>query len=267
MIRSTLGLAVLGLSTLVACEEKAPATLAPTASALTASGPAAAEAQPLGVDSATSSVKFLMDSPLEKIDGDAPGSVTGELYVVPQDLTKSTGLIKIDLNQLTLYQQRRAEEQGDYSERKKNDKQNEHARDWLQIVPHEGEVTAAQAEMNRWVEFKLEKLETATPNVAALSGAERKVSATVSGDFRLHGRKAKKSGKLELTFKYAGDKLDSVIVKTAEPITVKLEEFEVHPRDASGKFVKTVTEVIASNLKGKLKNEAPVSFEFAARAK
>jgi len=253
--------------TVVACKEKAPENLAPTASALAPAAPAAAEALPLSVDSAASSVKFLMDSPLEKIDGDAPGSVTGDLYVVPGDLTKSTGLIKIDLNKLTLYQQKRQDEQGEYGERTKNDTQNAHARDWLQIVPHEGEVTPEQVEMNRWVEFKLEKLETATPDVAAMSGAERKVSATVSGDFRLHGRKAKKSAKLELVFKYAGEKLESVTVKSVEPVPVKLEEFEVHPRDASGKFVKTVTEVIATNLKGKLSNEAPITFEFVAKVK
>ncbi len=267
MIRPAFAVIVLVLAGLTACKEKESANLAPTASALSAAAPAAAEAVPLQVDAAGSSVKFLMDSPLEKIDGDAPGSITGDLFVVPQDLTKSTGLIKIDLNKLTLYQQKRADEHGDYSERKKNDTQNTHARDWLQIVPHEGEVTADQAEMNRWVEFKLEKLETATPNLSALSGPERKVSATVSGDFRLHGRKAKKSGKLELVFKYAGDELEAVTVNTAEPIPVKLEEFEVHPRDASGKFVKTVTEVIASNLKGKLRNEAPISFAFSAKAK
>jgi hypothetical protein len=271
MTRSTLGstasVVLLGLCSLLACEEKASPNLAPTASALATSAPAAAEAVPLAVDSGGSSVRFLMDSPLEKIDGDAPGSVTGEVFVVPQDLSKSTGLIKIDLNKLTLYQQKRADEQGEYSERKKNDLQNTHARDWLQLVPHEGEVSAEQAEMNRWVEFKLEKLETATPNVAQMSGAERKIVATASGDFRLHGRKAKKSGKLELTFKYAGDKLESVAVKTLEPIPVNLEEFEVNPRDAGGKFVKSVTEVIATNLKGKLRNEAPVSFEFSAKAK
>ena len=208
-----------------------------------------------------------MDAPLEKIDGEAPAAVAGELYVVPHDLTKSTGLVKIDLNALTLYQQKRADEGSDYGERKKSDKQNEHARDWLQIVPRDGEVTAAQAEANRWVEFKLEKLETATPDLNQLSGDERKVSATVSGDFRLHGRKAKKSAKLALVFKYAGDKLESLAVKTVEPVAINLAEFEVHPRDASGKFVKSVTEVIASNLKGKLSNEAPIEFEFVAKAK
>jgi hypothetical protein len=265
--RSTILVSLLALSGLVACQEKTAENLAPTASALASAAPAAASAVPLAVDGPSSSVKFMMESPLEKIDGDAPASLSGDLFVVPQDLTKSTGLIKVDLKQLTLYQQKDHDGTGKFSERKKSDLQNEHARDWLQIVPHEGELSAEQAEMNRWVEFKLEKLETATPNVAGMSGAERKVAATVSGDFRLHGRKAKKSAKLELVFKYTGDKLESVAIKTAEPVPVNLPEFEVHPRDGAGKFVKSVTDAISGNLKGKIKDEAPISFEFVAKAK
>ena len=95
----------------------------------------------------------------------------------------------------------------------------------------------------------------------------RKVTATVSGDFRLHGRKATKSAKVELTFKYAGDKLESVAVKTLEPFLITLEEFEVHPRDAAGKLVKTLSDALASNLKGKVAKDAPVNVSFVAKAK
>jgi hypothetical protein len=229
--------------------------------------PVGENAKPLAVDAASSSVKFLMDSPLEKIDGDAPKSIQGDVFVDEKDLTKSSGLIKIDLKTLTLYQQKRPDGKGAYSERKKNDTQNEHAHAWFQLEAVSGEVTPAQAEMNRWVEFKLDKLETATPDVAAMSGPERKVTATVTGDFRLHGRKAVKSAKLELTFKYAGDKLESLHVKSVEPVVVNLEQFEIHPRDNTGKLVQTVTEAISNQLKGKIKNEAPVEFEFDAKAK
>ncbi len=267
MSRFTLGSSLLGLALVAGCKEKPSADLAPTASALGSAMPVAASAVPLTIEQSSSSVKFLMDSPLEKIDGDAPGSAQGELFVDLTDLTKSSGLFKVDLQKLTLYQQKRGDENEGYSERKKNDKQNEHARDWLQLVPHEGEVTAEQAEMNRWVEFKLDKFETSTANVAQMPGPERKVMANVSGDFRLHGRKARQSAKLELVFKYAGDKFESLSVKNVEPVPIKLEQYEVHPRDSAGKFVKTVTETIASNLKGKLKNEAPVEFAFVAKPK
>jgi hypothetical protein len=242
--------------------------LAPTASALEAAMPKAPSASAFQVDSGSSSFTFLMDSPLEKIDGDAPKSIQGELYIDPADLTKSTALVKADLKLLTLYQQKRGDEKGDYSERKKSDLQNEHARGWLQIEPKEGEVTPEQAEMNRWAELKILKLDNlSATDVTKLTGAERKVTATVSGDFRLHGRKATKSAKVELDFKYDGDKLTSVEVKTLEPFVIPLEEFEVHPRDAAGKLVKTLTEAISSNLKGKVAKDAPVSVSFVAKAK
>ena len=250
-------------------KEKAPEQkLAPTASALEAAMPQAPSAAAFQVDSASSSFKFLMDSPLEKIDGDAPKSIQGDLYIDPTDLTKSTALVKADLKQLTLYQQKRGDEKTEYGERKKSDLQNEHARGWLELDAKDGEVTPAQAEMNRWAEIKILKLENlSATDVTKLTGAERKVTATVSGDFRLHGRKATKSAKVELNFKYTGDKLDAVEVKSIEPFVIPLEEFEVHPRDAAGKLVKKLSEAISSNLKGKVASTAPVEVSFVAKPK
>jgi hypothetical protein len=231
MVRSSFVGVVLVSVALGACKGKEAAKdLAPSASALEAPMPTSKNGVALAIDGPKSAVTFLMDSPLEKIDGDAPGSVSGELSVDLDDLGKSAALVKVDLDKLVLYQQRRAEEAKDYSERKKNDRQNEHARDWLQIVPHEGEVTAEQAARNRSAEFRIDKIETATPNVRSLAGPERKVLATVSGDFRLHGRKARQTAKVELTFRFAGDKLESLDVKTVEPFFVNLEQYEINPR-------------------------------------
>lgn len=264
-----LACAVVVLSSTLSCKEKvAEQTLAPTASALEAAKPQVAGAVLFQVDSESSGFTFLMDSALEKIDGDAPKSLRGELYIDPSDLTKSTALVKADLKLLTLYQQKRADEKGDYGARKKSDLQNEHARGWLQIDVKEGEVTPEQAEANRWAEIKVSKLEgLSATDVTKLTGSERKVTASVSGDFRLHGRKATKSAKVELNFKYSGDRLDSVEVKTLEPFAIALDEFEIHPRDAAGKFVKSLTDAISSNLKGKVAKDAPVSVSFVARPK
>jgi hypothetical protein len=261
--------AALLCSTLACSKEKAAEQkLAPTASALEAAMPKAPSALAFQVDPSSSKFTFLMDSPLEKIDGDAPKSIQGELYIDPSDLAKSTALVKADLNLMTLYQQKRGDEKGDYSERKKSDLQNEHARGWLQLDPKDGEVTPEQAEMNRWAELKILKLEELSANdVTKLSGPERKVTAKASGEFRLHGRKASKSAKIELDFKYTGDKLDAVEVKTLEPFLVSLDEFEINPRDAAGKFVRSVTEAVSSNLKGKLAKDAPVSVSFVAKPK
>ncbi|HKY34358.1 MAG TPA: hypothetical protein VJN18_00350 [Polyangiaceae bacterium] len=260
---------VVVLSCALACKDKPEQQkLAPAASALEAAMPQAPGAAAFQVDTASSSFTFLMDAPLEKIDGDAPQSIQGELFIDPTDLTKSTALVKADLKLLTLYQQKRADEQNAYGQRKKSDLQNHHARDWLQISAKDGEVTSEQAEMNRWAELKILKLENlSATDVTKLSDAERKVTATVSGDFRLHGRKATKSAKVELIFKYAGDKLEAVEVKTLEPLQVTLEEFEVHPRDAAGKLVKKLSEALSSNLKGKVAENAAVNVSFVAKAK
>jgi hypothetical protein len=261
-------LAVLCLGgALSACKDKPTAQLAPMASALQAA-PAPASATEFTVDSSSSKVSFLMDSPLEKIDGDASGGLSGTLYVDLADLGKSTALVKVDLQKLVLYQQKRGDEKTAYSERKKSDLQNEHARNWLQIVPRAGDVTPEQAEANRWVEFKVDKLEAVSvQNVAAATGSERKLSATAAGEFRLHGRKQPKSAKLELSIEYQGDQARAIHVKTSEPLDVGLEEFEVNPRDDAGKFVKTLTEALGSNLKGKVAQRAPVMLDFTANAK
>jgi hypothetical protein len=257
------------LALALGCSKKEPpAELAPvSSSALEAPKNAAAGALGLSIDAPSSSVKFLMDSPLEKIDGDAPGSASGDLSLDLSDLTKTTGLVHIDLDKLTLYQQKRPDGTGDYQTRSKNPLQNEHARDWLQLVPHEGEVSAERAAQNRIAELRIDKVEPSEKNVAALSGAERKVTATVSGLLRLHGRQAPKSAKVELTFHFTGEHFDSITVKTLEPFSVNLEEFEIHPRDGAGKLVKSITETIATTLKGKIKSEAPVQIELTAKPK
>jgi hypothetical protein len=183
------------------------------------------------------------------------------------DLTKSSALVKVDLQKLVLYQQKRGDEQAGYGERKKSDLQNEHARNWLQIVPREGDVTAEQAEANRWAEFKIDKLEAPSlSNVLAAAGPERKLTATATGDFRLHGRKQTKSAKLEIVVNYQGDKAQSIHVKTTEPLDIGLEEFEVNPRDSAGKFVKSLSEALSSNLKGKVAQRAPLVLDFTALA-
>ncbi len=56
-------------------------------------------------------------------------------------------------------------------------------------------------------------------------------------------------------------------MKTLEPFVVGLAEFEINPRDAAGKFVKSVTDAVSSNLKGKVAKDAPVNVTFVANAK
>ena len=46
-----------------------------------------------------------------------------------------------------------------------------------------------------------------------------------------------------------------------------IEQFEIHPRDGAGKLVKSITDTIATTLKGKLKGEAPVLIDLSAKPK
>lgn len=258
---------ILALSALSGCKSKPSAELAPSAAALSAE-PTAASARQFSVDSASSKVTFLMDSPLEKIDGDASGGLLGDLFVDLSDLSKSSALVKVDLQKLVLYQRKRPDGQGAYGERTKSDLQNRHARNWLQIVAHEGDVTAEQAEANRFAEFKINGLESATPNdVASAAGSARHLTAIARGEFRLHGRKLVKPVKLELTVNYEALEPRSIHVKTREPLEIALEEFEVNPRDDAGKFVKSLSDALSSNLKGKVAQTAPLNLDFVAYAR
>jgi hypothetical protein len=250
---------------LTACEDKPAANLAPAASTRLAPAlPASSAALRLPL-SATSTVGFVMDAPLEKIEGEAPGSVSGELQVDLADLRRSSGLIKIDLDRLELFQQKRSAAGDPLGERRRNELQNAHARSWLELEPKPGAVSEAQAKDNRLVEFRVERLvELSASNVLELSGAERRVTATVIGDLRLHGRKAATQAKTELLFKFAGQQLSGLGVRSLEAVPVSLAQFDVHPRDATGKLLQTVSEAIGGKLQGKLAAEARVSFVLVA---
>lgn len=254
-------MAVLALSAAAAlgCEDKAKADLAPTSSALAPAKPASAKAVKLQVDSAGSKVGFLMDAPLEKIHGKAPGSMEGEVFVDLQDITKSSGLVKVDLFKLEIFQQNREKEDQDFGEEEKSDVQNQHAKAWLEIGE---DAPADKREENRWVEYKITKIEAKGPkSIADMKGDERKVMVTVTGDFRLHGRKTTKSADMEVTVKYEGDKPVSAHFETVKPFTVGLDEHDVRPREAFGKLAQKTLEALAP----KVAKEAAVSLEFTAK--
>lgn len=249
-----LGLAISG------CDEGASKNAAPVSSSLEpAAKPTTASA--FDVKSDSSKVTFLMDAPIEKIFGEAPGSASGEFYVDLSDVTKSTGLVKIDLEKLVVYQQKREDENAEFGEKVKSDTQNEHVMNWLEIGKDAPEAEKAK---NRYIEFKVKKVETdGEKDITKLSGAERKVDLTVTGDFRLHQRTVEKTAKLELTVKYDGDKPTSVTLKSKEPIAVDMEKHDVRPREAFGKLAQATFDTLSKKV-----NKMPqVSIELEATPK
>src|SRR5690606_26243519 len=99
---------------------------------------------------------------------------------------------------------------GTFGPEQKSDLQNEHARTWLEISDDAPEEVRTK---NRNVEFVINSVTTDTKDVTKLTGDERKVTFTVTGDFLLHGRKSQKTAKLEGTFRFDGDKPKNVEVK------------------------------------------------------
>lgn len=239
------------------CESEPAAPLAPTASALTPAKPAAEGAKKLVVDKATSKVELMMEAPQEKIRGKLPGSAEGELHVDPSDLSKTTGLVTLDLSGLELVQDV-ADDTGKFTGEKKSDLQNEHARAWLEIGPDAPE---ADRKKNAHVEFSITKVDAPVKDVTKLPGAERKATFTASGELLLHGRKAPKTVEMEATFSYAGDKLTQVTVKTTKPFVVGLAEHDVKPREGFGKLAQKTLEILAP----KVAKDAMVTVELTAR--
>lgn len=252
--------ALFGLAFL-ACDNKPSAPLAPSATALAPAEKRSESAKTFEIETAGSKLSFLMTAPIEKIHGEAADSAKGQLFIDPADISKTSGLIQVDLDKLVLYQQKRADEQGEYGERVKSDKQNEHAKTWLEISP---DAPADQRELNRWVEFRIDKvIETSAPDVSKLSGAERKITATVEGELRLHQRKVRKQVKVEATFKYDGDKPTSVTIKSVAPVVVDLDSHDVRPRELFGKLAqKTLTD-----MGQKVAKEAPIELQLSAKLK
>jgi hypothetical protein len=251
-------LASLGVA---ACDTKPAPNLAPSAEALSPATKATASALTFEIDPSQSKTSFQMNAPIEKINGEVADATTGQLFIDPKDIMKTTGLVKVDIDKLELFHQRMDEDTGEFGEREKNPKQNEHARNWLEI----GEsAPAKERELNRWVEYKIDKvLKASATDLTKLSGAERKITATVEGEFRLHQRKARKQAKVEATFKYDGDKLVSVSIKTTEPMNIGLEAFDVRPRELFGKLAQKTL----SDLGQKVAKEAPIELSLVAKAK
>lgn len=252
--------AISALGSSLGCQDKPAPGAAPVTSALVAEAPASRAAVKLTIDTDKSAVGFLMDAPLEKIHGKAPGSVQGELFVDWENPPKSTGLLKIDLDTLVLYQSKRASESDAYGAETKNDLQNEHARAWLEIGK---DVPAETREVNRWVEFRVTQLALIEPTDATkLSGPERLVRFSATGDLRVHGRAKPASAELEAKFFFNGETLVRTEFKTVKPVAVGLEDYDVRPREAFGKLAQKTLSVLAP----KVAKEANVSFEVVATA-
>jgi polyisoprenoid-binding protein YceI len=262
MKRTPIGLSCLLLAlaggALVGCESTPSAPLAPSASALAPTKPAASAAKKFSVDKATSKVEFMMDAPQEKIRGRVPAGLEGDLQVDLADLTKTTGLLTVDISGIELFQAK-ADDAGKFGEETKSDLQNTHAKTWLEISDDAPEDARKK---NSKVDFAVRSIESVSEkDVTKMTGATRKVTLQAKGEFLLHGRKAEKTAELEAVFTFDGDKPVSVAVKTVKPISIGLAEHDVRPRDKFGSLAQKTLEVLAP----KVAKDAMVSLDFNAK--
>lgn len=257
---SALALSLVTLGAL-GCDDKPAAPLAPAATALVTAKPAAANAVKLAVDPAASKVEFSMAAPAERIQGtveSASAGTSGELFVDPADVSKTTGLIAVDISKLVLHHAKKADGAADFGALEKNDMQNDHARAWLEISD---DTPADIRKTNERVQFSIESIEgSSVTDVTKLTGADREVTLTAKGSFLLHGRKSPKTVELRAVFHYDGDKLTKVAIKTVKPFTVDLDEHDVRPREAFGKLAQKTLQMMSD----KVAKEAQVDVDIVA---
>ena len=218
----------------VACKKETPVALAESASALSAAAPPAnAKVVPYEIDAAS---KTSIDMPgvKEHITADTSGAA-GHLDVDLMNLANSRGEVKVDLTTLkttTFHDDHDAS-------------QTAHAHNWLQV----GDVaTADEKKQFQYAVFALQSLANiSNADVSKVAPTKdggddvRTVTATVHGDFLVHGHKAAKDVPVEVKFHYpAGAAADSkptkIDIKSTSPLRVTLKEHDVHPRDAIGKL-------------------------------
>lgn len=245
----------------VGCDDDNKTKVAPTATALEKVEAKSDMAGTYAIVAKGSKVDFNMDAPKEKIIGSVADATTGEIFVDLSDLTKTTANVDVDIEGLEIYQ-RKPGDDGEFGEKKKEPRQNEHARTWLQI---DGEgADPAEVKKNRLSQFVIKNVtESSEKDLSKVKDGEKKVTLTVTGDFLLHQHTKSKTAKIEATFKFKDGKPVSVHVKTVEPFAIGLAEYEVKPRETFGKLAQSTLEVMAP----KVAKEARVEIDFTAEFK
>lgn len=187
------------------------------------------------VDPQAAQVEFAMEAPLEKIRGRVPSkAVQGGVWVDRQKQLQLAGTFRVSLSELELFQ-RKADKGGAFGQEVKNDTQNEHARNWLEI---DNKAPANEREKNLQASFSFEHpTQTSTPKLSELPTGEHRTEWTASGPFIIHQRSQNLSVSLIITVdKRADGELHIKQLATSKPVPIDLDKFDVRPRTAFGKL-------------------------------
>jgi hypothetical protein len=178
----------------------------------------------------------------EHIQG-ATSTAAGTLDIVPSDLSRSRGLVRVDLATFTTHT---------FGDNDKDATQTKHARTWLEVV-----VDGKTNEKSRWAEFAIRSVDglsaTDLRTVApANDGPDdvRTVTMTVHGDLLVHGHQLPKEDVVQVSFRSPaglapGSKATRIEVRSKEPMRVVLKEHDVTPRDPAGQILAWTTSLIS----------------------
>lgn len=227
-----------------------PGDLAPAASALAPSKaePAAGAVWHYVVDD-KSTTHVDMPGVKEHIQGDTTAA-RGSLDVSPKDLTKSRGVVRVDLASFATH----TFGNGDDAT------QTEHARTWLEVV-----VGGKANDAMRWAEFAIRGIDgvrcmgidsTPATDLATVppvkDGADdvRTVSMTVHGDVLVHGHTVPKDVAVDVAFHYPpGAPADTpparVEIKSRQPMRLVLKDLDVRPRDPAGQLLDWTAKLVS----------------------
>jgi len=232
-------LAAIGAAVLAGCEKKIEADQKPqlgaaASSVMAAPPPPTAKVVKYAIDpKGTTSID--MPAPKEHIKADT-SAAGGTLDLDLMNLASSRGEIKIDLSTLTTHT---------FDDKDKNESQTTHARTWLEVV-----VDGKTRDENRWAVLAINKVDglsatDATKIAPTKEGNDdvRVVTATVHGDFLVHGHKVAKDATVTVKLRYpagapADSKPTSVEIKTTAPMRITLADHDVKPRDNFGVLAK-----------------------------
>jgi hypothetical protein len=244
----TVGFAILG------CSKRDEAAAAPAASALPASTADARTPVWHYVVDPKSVTHVDMAGLKEHIRGDT-SAAAGTLDVVPGDLAKSRGDLRIDLSTFSTRTFGTADDAD----------QTKHARTWLEV-----QVGDKVNDEMRWAEFAIRSVDglsvddlTQAPVTKRGADDVRRVSMTVHGELLLHGHKAAKDAAVELVAVYPGGATAGpparLEVHSAQPMQVVLKDYDVRPRDPGGEVLAWTTQLIS-----KVAEVANVTVELSA---
>jgi hypothetical protein len=192
-------------------------------------------------------VSVMIDAPLEKFKGDTK-KLSGVFDIDLANITASTGEVVADLDPFVTHT---------FDDADKNESQTEHVHNWFEI----GEkVEKTKRDDYRMARFTIEKIDKAS--AASFAAAkDGKVHLTATGTLRVHGRSAKKTVEVDVSFKGPPEAPTEIAFKTTEPLIASLSEHDVKPRDLTGQFLAGALEKVGK----KIDDKAQVQIEGTAK--